>query len=65
MLFHDHPPDSPWSNMGLSNKEEVKIWQKMQKQAKEGSENKTDLEGFEPSENMLQVCKTSKLKENV
>ena len=55
-LFHDYPSDSPWSNMGLSNKEEVKLWQKMQKQAKEGSENKADLEGFEASKNVLQVC---------
>ena len=31
------------------------------KQAKDGSENKTDLEGSELSENVLQVCKTLKV----
>ena len=30
------------------------------KQAKNGSENKTDLEGFERPENILQVCKSQK-----
>ena len=40
-------------------REGIKTMQKEgKKQAKDGSENKTDLEGFEPSENELQVCKT-------